>query len=295
MEFEKTLIGVTISLSLVAICPSGLADIPDTNEVLSPSVKKPSLMLATDYEQGLTISDYLVSEKYDGVRAYWNGKNLISRGGHIINAPSWYLNGFPSEALDGELWLGRNRFEEISAISRKKNHSESDWSKVKYLVFDMPKQRSQFSERVESLIKLIDSVALPHLRAVEQIQLRGPVQLKEHLSTVLAKGGEGVMLHHKLSYYAGKRSRYLQKLKPYEDAEAKVVAHFPGNGKYQGMMGAIEVISSDGARFKIGTGFSLQQRLLPPPINSYITFRYRGKTSRNIPRFASFLRVKESE
>jgi DNA ligase-1 len=82
------------------------------------------------------------------------------------------------------------------------------------------------------------------------------------------------------------------KLKTYEDAEAVVIAHLPGKGKYQGMMGALLVEMPDQRRFKIGTGFSDAQRADPPPIGSTITYKYFGKTSTQLPRFASFLRVR---
>jgi DNA ligase-1 len=101
------------------------------------------------------------------------------------------------------------------------------------------------------------------------------------------------MLHRGASRYASGRSDDLLKLKPYLDAEARVVAHLPGKGKYRGLMGALLVESTQGGRFRIGTGFSDAERVDPPPIGAQITYRYHGFTDAGIPRFPSFLRVRE--
>ena len=59
------------------------------------------------------------------------------------------------------------------------------------------------------------------------------------------------------------------------------------------MLGAILVEYKDGVRFKIGSGFTIQQRQNPPAIGTIITYKFYGKTKNNKPRFASFLRVRE--
>jgi DNA ligase-1 len=82
-------------------------------------------------------------------------------------------------------------------------------------------------------------------------------------------------------------------MKPWHDAEAIVIAHQPGKGKYSGMLGALRVRTSAGVEFMLGTGLSDSDRRNPPPIGSVVTFRYRELTNRGQPRFASFLRVRE--
>jgi DNA ligase-1 len=101
------------------------------------------------------------------------------------------------------------------------------------------------------------------------------------------------MLHRGSSLYVGKRNGDLLKLKPYEDAEAVVIKHLPGKGKFTNMMGAIIVEIPEGKQFKIGTGFTHKERYNPPEIGSTITYQYRGKSKNGIPRFASFLRIRE--
>jgi DNA ligase-1 len=102
------------------------------------------------------------------------------------------------------------------------------------------------------------------------------------------------MLHRDDALYRAERTDDLLKLKPHEDAEAQVLEHLPGTGKYAGILGSLLVETEDGVRFRIGTGLSDEQRRNPPPIGSVITFKYHGKTRRGIPRFASFLRVREN-
>ncbi|MDY6948586.1 MAG: DNA ligase, partial [Pseudomonadota bacterium] len=116
--------------------------------------------------------------------------------------------------------------------------------------------------------------------------------LHRHLDAIAAAGGEGVMLHREDSLYRAERSDDLLKLKPYQDAEARVVAHLPGQGKYLGMLGALLVRAADGTQFRIGTGFTDEQRRQPPPVGSWVTYSYHDRTGRGIPRFARFLRAR---
>ncbi|HYN77586.1 MAG TPA: DNA ligase, partial [Lamprocystis sp. (in: g-proteobacteria)] len=113
------------------------------------------------------------------------------------------------------------------------------------------------------------------------------------LDAVVRAGGEGLMLHRDASLYQGVRSADLLKVKPYEDAEARVIGHIPGQGKFVGMLGALELADGDGRRFRIGTGFSDAQRRDPPPLGSQVTYQFHGRTADGLPRFASFLRVRE--
>jgi DNA ligase-1 len=250
----------------------------------------PPLLLAKNIQKEYKIEHFLVSEKYDGIRAYWNGVNLLSRSGKIINAPAWFTKYLPSVPLDGELWMARGKFEALASITRKKNATDNEWKQIKYMIFDLPSDLSPFEQRYEKLKALVEINPVQNIVLVEQIKLNSDEALKEHFSTLVAKGAEGLMLHKTNSLYQAKRSSDLQKLKPFDDAEATVVAYIEGKGKYQGLLGAIEVINDDGKKFKIGSGFSLQERQSPPPINSRVTYRYRGKTKYNTPRFATYLR-----
>ena len=132
----------------------------------------------------------------------------------------------------------------------------------------------------------------PYLRVIEQYRVANHSILMQQLSKIVNQGGEGLMLHRADAVYRKGRTKDLLKVKPYYDAEAIVVSHTQGKGKFSGLLGAILVKTPEGKLFRIGSGFSMQQRRFPPPIGSLITYTYHGKTDRGIPRFASFLRVR---
>lgn len=253
----------------------------------------PALMLAEVYQPGVDVTEYWVSEKLDGVRAYWDGHQLISRGGTQLHAPDWFTAGFPAVALDGELWMGRGTFEAISGAVRRQVPDEAQWRQVRYLVFDMPDGGPTFGQRLERLRDLLGTPTSPCIALVEQVRVADHAALMARLEAVVADGGEGLMLHRDAAPYRAERSTDLLKLKPYLDAEARVTAYLPGKGKYAGMLGALEVETAEGVRFAIGSGFSDAQRRAPPPIGSLVTYKYHGLTARGVPRFASFVRVRE--
>jgi DNA ligase-1 len=253
---------------------------------------KPNLLLAEKYAQNIDLSQYWLSEKYDGVRAYWDGEKLRSRQGNVFHAPTWFTDGLPTQALDGELWIGRGKFSAtISAVSKNKP-IDKQWRRVHYMIFELPNAKGTFTQRIEQIKRLVEQASLSHLKAVPQFRIiNNPDVLQTRLDEMVAKGGEGLMLHRADALYHGGRSDDLLKVKSYEDAEALVIGHLPGKGKYTDMLGALVVETPQGLRFRIGTGFSDKERADPPTIGSHITYKYFGKTSKGTPRFASFLRL----
>ncbi|QMU56167.1 MAG: DNA ligase [Candidatus Mycalebacterium zealandia] len=250
--------------------------------------------LANPYGKNVDVSKYLVSEKLDGVRAYWDGKRLISRGGNVFAAPFWFTQGFPSEPMDGELWGGRNSFEKTSSIvMRDKPHPR--WKKIKYMVFDLPAHKGEFRKRDKALKKLVRSADSPYLEKVRQFNVRDKRELRRKLKEITKNGGEGLILRRKDSPHRSGRSDDLLKFKLFYDAEAVVIAHNPGRGRFKGMLGSVTVKTPEGVTFKIGTGFSNKERVNPPPIGSTITYKYTGFTKNGIPKFASFQRVREEK
>lgn len=255
---------------------------------------KPHLQLASTYErkQSIDLTQYYISEKYDGIRAYWNGKNLLTRSGRIIPAPKFFIKSFPPISLDGELWIKRQSFEQVSGLVRRHASLPEQWEIVKYMVFDLPEKSKPFYQRFKKLKGIIHQSNSPYLKLVEQ----GSVATKEELFTLLdniiKKGGEGLMLKKKNSFYTTARNNNLIKLKPYQDDEAIVLSYIAGKGKFQGMMGAILVENRQGKKFKIGSGFSDHERKYPPKIGTTITYKYTGFTKYGIPRFATFLQEK---
>ena len=255
--------------------------------------QSPPLALAKAYGGAVPVSRYWVSEKLDGVRAWWDGAAFLSRGGKRLQAPSWFIAGFPQQPLDGELWLGRGAFAELSGIVRRTKSDGAAWRKVRFMVFDLPAHPGVFDERLLRLGELFDGVESPYIGLVEQFRVADEDELMAQLNRVVAAGGEGLMLRRGLSRYRAGRTNDLLKLKLHQDAEAVVLAHLPGKGKYAGMLGALLVEMPDGTRFRLGTGFSDAERRDPPPVGATVTYKHYGVTSNGLPRFASFLRLRE--
>ena len=253
----------------------------------------PPLLLANELGPQIDPAKYLVSEKYDGVRAFWDGKILRFRSGRAVHAPAWFIDKLPPQSLDGELWLARGRFEALSGIVRKTQPQDDEWRQIRYMIFELPSAQGTFAERAQRIKEIIAQAQWPQLVAVEQFRVSDRAALKRKLDEVVRRGGEGLMLHLADAPYLTGRSDVLLKLKPLQDTEAVVVEHIPGRGKYQGMMGALRVKTSEGKVFQIGTGFSDAVRKNPPPVGTTITYTYRGLTKTGLPRFASYLRVRE--
>lgn len=251
--------------------------------------EKPALLLAKNYQQGIDLENYWISEKYDGFRAYWDGRQLISRQGHPFSAPAWFITNFPDQPLDGELWIAHQSFEQLASVVRQKKPHQG-WKQVKYLVFDAPSSPLTFSQRLVQLEGIVSSANSSYLALIPQFKLATHESLMEELQIRVDAGAEGLMLHRGHSYYNEGRSSDLLKLKPLQDAEAKVVQHLAGKGKYQSLMGALLIELPSGLTFKIGTGFSDAERAAPPEVGSIVTFQYTGLTQRGVPRFARFLK-----
>ncbi|MBA6288095.1 DNA ligase [Colwellia sp. MB3u-4] len=255
-------------------------------------LQKPRLQLATKYQQSAVIEDYWVSEKLDGVRGYWTGQKLLTRNGNVLSPPGWFIKHWPNIPMGGELWSGRGQFSQISACVRRKHSDGKCWKKLKLMLFDLPNHSADFTQRILTMKQLIASNSSPYLAMIKQKKLASNMALYDLLDDTVAHNGEGLMLHLASANYQSGRSKNLLKLKIYQDAEALVIAHTLGKGKYQGLLGAVKVKTPEGITFKIGTGFSDQQRQQPPKIGSIITYKYIGKTQRGVPKFASFLRIK---
>ncbi|WP_255365664.1 DNA ligase [Alishewanella sp. HH-ZS] len=255
---------------------------------------KPDLLLAQDYQDNIDVRQYWVSEKLDGVRAYWDGKQLISRGGNIIQAPAWFTADFPPRPLDGELWLARQQFAQILSTVSKQQPVNSEWQQLAYYIFELPQAEGTFTERIRMMQLLVQQQNSPFLQVVPQFRVADRATLLATLTQLEQAGAEGLMLHHQDAHYKTGRSADLLKLKTYQDAEATVIGYRPGRGKYQGMVGALIVRTPEGLEFAIGSGLTDALRQTPPAIGSEITYRYNGYTSNGIPRFARFLRERQA-
>ena len=253
----------------------------------------PTLLLAERYHDGIDVSRYWVSEKLDGVRAVWDGKALRFRSGNPVPAPKWFLDALPGQPLDGELWLGRGSSDQLSAIVRRQAPDDAEWRRVRYMIFELPDAPGSFGERVERIKILVAAANVPWLQAVPQFRLTDTPALQKKLREIVRQGGEGLMLHRADAAFETGRPSTLLKLTPWLDAEATVVAHLPGKGKYAGLTGALQMEMPDGRHFALGSGLSDAQRRNPPPVGTLVTYRYRELTQNGMPRFPRYLRVRD--
>ena len=229
-----------------------------------------------------------MSEKLDGIRAYWNGKQLLSRGGKIIHAPSWFLEGYPPFAIDGELWSKRSDFENISSIVRDRVPGK-EWREIKHYIFEVPNAKGTLFERLER----VKPYAYHYIKILPQIIIENTEAMQEFLKDVESKGGEGVVVRDPNAPYINKRTSKALKVKTFLDTECEVVGHKKGKGKYSKVLGSLQCKLPNATLFSIGSGFSDAERNNPPEIGAIVTFKYKELTKYGKPRFPVFLRVRK--
>ena len=253
------------------------------------AVAGPPLLLAETWDNAADLAGWWMSEKLDGVRAWWDGKQFLSRQGNLFHAPEWFVEGLPNTVLDGELWIARKAFQRTVAVVRRQDKPET-WNTVLFLVFDAPAAGGPFEERLQFLADGFASWKPKYAAIHPHALCKGTDDLRAELARVEQLGGEGLMLRQPGSEYAAGRSSTLLKVKSFRDAEAVVVAHEPGKGRHKGRLGAVTARLPDGKLFSVGTGFSDRERADPPPVGSTITFRYQELSDAGIPRFPSYVR-----
>ncbi len=251
----------------------------------------PPLLLAEKWDGISNPSGWWLSEKLDGVRAWWTGSGFYSRQGNRYFAPDWFTEGLPLEPMDGELWIGRKQFQKTLSVVRRQDKSEL-WREVRFLVFDAPGHEGTFEDRMEFLRLVMDHYRPQYALAHPHLRCEGPAHLRQELRLVETLGGEGLMLRMPGSQYEHRRSPTLLKVKTFHDADAKVIAHEPGAGRHKGRLGAVLVELDNGTRFAVGSGFTDAERNSPPLIGSTITFRYQELTDAGVPRFPTFVRIR---
>jgi len=250
----------------------------------------PALLLAHRWDER-DPTGWWMSEKLDGVRAFWDGKRFISRLGNEFLAPEWFIEGLPDFPLDGELFGGRKRFQQTVSIARRADAGEA-WRALRFVIFDAPAIGGQFERRLGRLGEHFDAKPWALAEVLDHRLCTGVDDLHAELRRVEALGGEGLMLRQPGSRYIAGRSETLLKVKSFLDTEAKIVGHQPGTGRHKGRLGALELELPNGTRFKVGTGLSDAERDSPPALGEIITVRYQELTDAGVPRFPSYLGVR---
>jgi DNA ligase-1 len=251
----------------------------------------PQVLLAEAWDNETNLAGWWMSEKLDGVRAYWDGKQFLSRQGNLFLAPPWFVEGLPDVPLDGELWMDRKKFQTLVGIVKSPDRPEA-WRQLRYVVFDAPVHGGEFEARLRFLDDFLGKRRQPFTQLLEQQQCKSLDHLRTELGRVESLGGEGLMLRQPGSRYEAGRSSTLLKVKTFHDAEARVIGHLAGEGKHKGRVGSLRVELSNGLLFSVGTGLSDAERNNPPAIGSIITFRYQELTESGVPRFPSYVGVR---
>lgn len=283
-------VGMSRRAAMTLLAAATWADASWGRDTVERRPTKPAIALLQEAPADIDPAGFLVSEKYDGARGVWDGEQLRFRSGLPVPAPRWFTERLPPVPLDGELWLGRGRFEALSGAVRRQVPDDAEWRAIRYMVFELPGGQGDFSQRAARIKAMAAQVAWGQLAAAPQLVVADRAALARRLDEVVQGGGEGLVLHRADALYATGRLPGLLKLKPLQDAEAVVLGHEPGQGRHAGRLGALRVRSEDGREFSIGTGLSDAQRTQPPAIGTQITFSYRGRTESGLPRFASFKR-----
>ena len=139
----------------------GLAPLAALTTPQAWAADAPALLLANVYRPGMRLADYWVSEKYDGVRGYWDGHTLRTRGGETVAAPAWFTAGWPDTPMDGELWAGRGRFSHAQSTVRQQQPDDAAWREMRFMVFDLPAHGGTFDQRLPALNQLVESLDQP--------------------------------------------------------------------------------------------------------------------------------------
>ncbi|MCD6172365.1 MAG: DNA ligase [Sulfurimonas sp.] len=254
--------------------------------VSSLFASKPELLLLNKYNEDINVTSWYMSEKLDGVRAFWDGKKLISRSGKVFNAPEFFIKDFPKYKLDGELWTARADFSNVvSIVNQKKPHGK--WKEITYNIFEVPNTSGNLKERLKKVKET------KYIKLIKQIKVKNKKHLNQFQKSIEKLGGEGIVVRDgTLPYYTGRDNNAL-KVKSYIDEECEVVGYNNGNGKYKGMIGSLSCRLKNLKVIKIGSGLSDKQRAVPPKIGAIITFKYYGLTTKGNPRFPIFLRVRK--
>ncbi len=261
---------------------------------LGSSTMALDVLLPMVYEGDIDITNWLMSEKLDGVRGYWDGKKLLSKNGRSFNPPKAFTKNFPDCAIEGELWGGRNTFEKTSSIVMR-HEAHDGWLDLKFAIFDVPEAGGGFEQRLNMAIQWFEKHPSEYAFVITQKTVKGKEHLKNELLRVEKLGGEGLIVRKPDSLYSSGRSADILKVKSYYDMEATVIGYIEGTGRNSGRLGSILVELPNGTQFKIGTGFTDKERNNPPPIGTIVTFKYYGFYKSGIPKFPSFLKIRPAQ
>lgn len=262
--------------------------------LFTASLVAENFMLLQTYKGDENLTGWVMSEKFDGIRTMWDGKNLITRSGKILNTPKLWSENLPPFKIDGELFTKRGDFENLSSIVRDKIPNEKAWQSVKFMIFDVPCQKENLFSRLEILENFLAKNPNKFIKIITQKKAINHENVQKFLNEILSAGGEGVVIRNPNAPYKTGRNSQILKLKKFYDSECKIIKILKGKGKNSAKMGALLCKDlKNGEIFKIGSGFSDGLRENPPKIGTIITYKFQNLTKNNKPRFPIFLRFRD--
>jgi DNA ligase-1 len=253
---------------------------------------KPPMMLLETWDGKLDPTGWYFSEKYDGVRGWWDGKEFVSRGGNAYVAPALFKAKMPRTVIEGELWMGRGTFQTCSGVAR--GGSPDDWANMKFMAFDVPDPQAPLELRLTKLYSEAQLASCPWLVAVEQTVVKSAAHLRQLVADVEAKGGEGGVIRRPGSTYKldSRSTDWLRVVSVLRD-EAVVIGYTKGKGGRGGGIGALICAMPNGQQFRVGTGLKAADLQNPPPVGTVITYGYKKLTDGGVPREPRYVGVRD--
>jgi DNA ligase-1 len=242
------------------------------------------------YQGDENISLWYMSEKLDGIRGYWDGKNLYTKNGKRLYPPKYFIKDMPSFPIDGELWTFRDDFENIQSIVMDKTPSKN-WKQITYNIFEVPDTKGNFTTRVQKLKNYLKTNPSKIIKIIPQIVCKNKNHLNKYLNSIVKNKGEGLIIKDPNTNYHTGRSFHILKVKKYYDMEAVVIGI--NYRKNSTIMKSLKVQLKNKVIFNLGGGFSNKQRLNYPKKDDIVTFKYYGFTKLGKPKFASFLHIRK--
>lgn len=164
------------------------------------------LMHGEDWH-GPDVTGWWITEKLDGCRALWTGKEFVTRTGRAINAPDWFTAGLPAFPLDGEIHAGRGNF----TAARLAVQCGQFTPAVAFAAFDAPEVAS--SQAMRQMVAGEALAGCQYARAVDGYTAASMAEVWQDLDLVKSLGGEGLMACKPGTKYVNGRTRTLLKLK----------------------------------------------------------------------------------
>ena len=257
---------------------------------------KPELFLLSDFNPKNPPEDltsFWWSEKLDGVRVFYDGKDLITRGGKTVRAPRDLLLNLPEGLqLDGELWAGHNTLDRVLAAMQV-GPPDPTWNQIRFMVFDSPQWSDEsFEERYQRLLEQRTDHPEEPWELVVQHRVRSFGELEKRVKKVTRVGGEGVVLRHKEALYRkGRNSKMALKWKLSEFIEGVLVGQHRKRSEaaadVPGVSWVVEALEN--RRFLVRIyEHDVTPELVP---GARVMISVRGLTKDGNPRFPQFERL----